>query len=73
MNPGLGTRVVPGTCISELRGSRGANLYFQEKNDIIEVVAISDKNSRRLVIATLKLEYQKKIIFKVKKNRYESN
>ena len=60
LSPSFGIRAVPGTCLSELRTSRGTSIYFQEKNDIIEVVAISEKNNRRLMIAKLKLAYQEK-------------
>jgi hypothetical protein len=60
LSPSFGIRAVSGTCLSELRTSRGTSIYFQEKNDIIEVVAISEKNNRRLMIAKLKLAYQEK-------------
>lgn len=59
-HPGIGTRAVPGTCLSELRTKGGTRVYFQEKDDIVEVVGLSDKGNRRLVLATLKLEYPPK-------------
>lgn len=54
--PGSGTKVVPGTCLRELREKDGARPYFKETNGIMEVVAISGKDDRKLVIDTLKSE-----------------
>ena len=58
-NPGIRTRVVPGTCVSELKTSRGVRIYFQEKNEKIEVVAIADKDTQKSVICSLMSMYEK--------------
>ncbi len=59
INSGLKLRIVPGTCLSELRAKGGARIYFQKKTDRIEVVAISDKDNQTSVINKLKLVYPK--------------
>ena len=59
-NLGIKTRVVPETCLSELRVQDGTRLYFQEENDIISLVAIIDKDNQTRVIERLKSAYPKK-------------
>lgn len=59
-NPGSGTKPVPETLVSELRTKPGARVYFQETKDVIEVVAISDKNNQDVVIRALRSRYPKK-------------
>lgn len=58
-NIGIGTKPVPESCLTELRTSRGISIYFREKNDIIEVIAISDKGNRERMISSLEDLYPK--------------
>ena len=57
--PGIKTRAVPRTCLTELRAKSGVRIYFQEKNDVIKVVAISDKDNQNEVIYMLRSLYRK--------------
>ena len=57
---GIKIRAIPETCLSELRTRGGARIYFQEKNNILEVVAISNKDNQKEVIELLRWLYRKK-------------
>ena len=70
---GIKIRAISKTCLSELRTRGGARIYFQEKNNILEVVAISNKDNQKEVIQLLRWVYRKKKILNNKRNRYESN
>jgi hypothetical protein len=57
--PGIKTRLLPRTCVTELKARSGARIYFQEKNDIIEVVAICDKDNQNQVSYLVSILYIK--------------
>ena len=57
LNWGTVTRLISETCLSELKLAHRSRFYFQEKNDIIEMVAISNKKNQNAVIAILKSKY----------------
>lgn len=58
-NPGIGTRPVSGTYLSELRGDSSVRVYFREKDNCLQIHGISDKKNQDRVIAELKRFYGK--------------
>lgn len=54
MNPGLGTRRIRKSNLFELRGKSGTRILGRKRNQLIEVIAVFDKESQKEVLGELK-------------------
>jgi hypothetical protein len=54
MNPGLGSKSLPGTDVSYARGRNGARLFFRNVDGGIQIVGKADKGNETAVINRLK-------------------
>lgn len=59
-NPGIGTRPIHGTPLFELRGDDGTRVIFLQKDDIMEIFGICDKDNQDPVFSAVRELFSKK-------------
>lgn len=59
MNPGTGTKVIPGTDLFELRADNGVRIIFRQKDNMIEIAEICDKNNQDKVFKIIRQDSKK--------------